>query len=277
MSKQSISPKQYTAFVDFLEKSSGIILSDNKHYLVTSRLSRLMENSGISDFSDLLERQHRDRRLREQIVDAMTTNETSWFRDQYPFAALKNTIFPKLAHHKKSAIRIWSAACSTGQEPYSISMCFEEYIRNSPVGFPRLEIIATDISPSALDKAKTGRYEELTLGRGLSKHRWERFFEHKVSDWEVKQEIRDRISFMNLNLTQGFASLGKFDIIFCRNVLIYFSTALKQDVLARIANALNPGGYLLLGGSESMANYSNAFQMIRNDLTVLYKLKSRES
>jgi chemotaxis protein methyltransferase CheR len=206
----------------------------------------------------------------------MTTNETSWFRDMHPFNALTTEILPDLAKRKQTNIRIWSAACSTGQEPYSISISIHEYLKKNPGALnKRVEIIATDLSPSVLEQAKSGRYEEIATSRGLSAERRDRFFIRKEDHWEVRPEISERIVFKAVNLMQNFSGFGKFDVIFCRNVLIYFSTNLKKDVLARMAAALNPDGYLILGGSESMANYSDAFHMVRTSNTVVYKLKPR--
>ena len=276
MNTPVISSEEYDSFRQFLEKNAGISLGENKHYLVTSRVTRLMHSNGITSYYDLLRKLERDNRLREQIIDAMTTNETSWFRDSHPYEILKSNVIAELSKQKRTSLRIWSAACSTGQEPYSISICIQEYLKERPGTLSRpVEIIATDISPSALDEAKKGRYEEIAISRGLHRDRLTRYFERKEEAWEIKPEIKQRVSFRPLNLRQNFTALGKFDIIYCRNVLIYFSTELKKDVLARMAATLNPGGYLILGGSESMANYSDAFQMVRINNSVLYQVKNK--
>jgi chemotaxis protein methyltransferase CheR len=271
---QDLTEDEYVAFQRFLEQAAGIVLGDNKHYLVISRLSRVMLENKFANFAELLVRAERDGRFRERVVDEMTTNETSWFRDANPFEILKTTMLPALAKKGARTLRIWSAACSTGQEPYSISMCVQEFMSANPgVLRGEVEIVATDISPSALEEAKAGAYDELALSRGLSAERRARFFQQKEAQWEVRKEIKARVSFRPLNLLQSYSALGKFDLVFCRNVLIYFSPDLKKTMLQRITETMHPGAYLFLGGSESMSNYSDAFQMTRLPNGVIYQLK----
>lgn len=270
-----MSNDEYAAFQKFLENAAGIVLGDNKHYLVVSRLGRLMSTNGIPSLTDLLERLRRDARLRERVIDAMTTNETSWFRDAHPFEVFKEYILPEVARSGSGPVRVWSAACSSGQEPYSLSICVQEYLISHPGSLRcEVEIVATDISPAILEEAKAGIYDDIALGRGLSPERRARFFQKKNDHLEVRKEIKSRVNFRSINLSQNYAALGKFNVIFCRNVLIYFSTGMKRDVLQRMANILVPGGYLVLGGSESMANYCDAFQMVRVANGVIYQLKS---
>lgn len=274
MTTISISNSEYEAFHKFLESAVGIVLGENKHYLVSSRLNRVMLDSGMKSLSDLLERANRDMRFRERVVDAMTTNETSWFRDAHPFDTLKEAILPVYSKKSAKTLRVWSAACSTGQEPYSISMCVQEYAMSNPGALrAEVEIVATDISPSSLEDAKSGVYDEMALARGLSPERRARYFWKKGNVVEVRPEIRSRVNFRAFNLSQSYAPLGRFDVIFCRNVLIYFSTEFKRDVLQRMSATLNPGGYLILGGSESMASYCDAFQMVRVANGVIYQLR----
>lgn len=274
MTTISISNSEYEAFHKFLEGAVGIVLGENKHYLVSSRLNRVMLESGLGSLTELLNRANKDMRFRERVIDAMTTNETSWFRDTHPFDTLKDTIFPASAKNGAKSFRIWSAACSTGQEPYSISMCIQEYMMSNPGALrAEIEIVATDISPSSLDDAKKGVYDEMALARGLSADRRARFFNKKADCLEIRPEVRSRVNFRAFNLSQSYAPLGRFDVIFCRNVLIYFSPEFKREVLQRMAAILNPGGYLILGGSESMANYCDAFQMVRVGNGVIYQIK----
>ena len=277
VNESSITPQDYESFRVFLEKACGILLGENKHYLVTSRLNRLMREFQVASFADLMRilREQPRSPLREQIIDAMTTNETMWFRDTYPFEMLRLTILPELAKQPRSGpLRIWSAACSTGQEPYSISMTVSEFQQANPGALRGdAQIIATDISPSALRIARAGVYERITVVRGLSEERRNRFFLDHGERWEVKPEIRRRVSFSEGNLMSSYAALGRFDIIFCRNVLIYFSADLKRDILGRMAQSLNPNGYLFLGGSESPTSYSPAYQMVRTPQGVVYRLR----
>lgn len=271
-----ISQQEYDAFRKFLEEACGIVLGDNKHYLVTSRLSRLMRDFGITDMSELMRRMTQPGgKLRESVIDAMTTNETQWFRDGYPFEVLSHFILPEIAQKRPKQLRIWSAASSSGQEAYSISITLQEFLLARPGSLPPLiQIIGTDISPSMLREANSASYDRMALARGLTPERIQRWFVQKGDRWEVKPEIRSRVTFREFNLLQSYASLGKFEVVFCRNVLIYFSNELKRSILERIAQVLNPGGYLFLGGSESPTSYTDAFEIVRTPYGVVYRVKS---
>ncbi|MCW8827000.1 MAG: protein-glutamate O-methyltransferase CheR, partial [Gammaproteobacteria bacterium] len=257
-------------------KASGIVLGENKHYLVTSRLGKLMREFKIDSFRDLLTaiQSPRNNQVREAVVNAMTTNETLWFRDGYPFEMLKKTIFPELSQKRPTQLKIWSAASSSGQEAYSISMTIQEYLTTNPGALPsNIQIIGTDISSSILAEANAGVYDKLSLIRGISEERKKRFFTPKGEQWEIRPEIKKGVSFRETNLANSFTGLGQFDLVFCRNVLIYFSAELKKDILNRIAKTMNKGGYLFLGGSESPTSYCNAFEMVRTPQGVVYRVK----
>lgn len=270
----SFTPEEYKSFQRFLEKACGIVLGDNKHYLVSSRLSKLMRENQIPSLKDLVNQLERSisSPLRTQVIEAMTTNETLWFRDTYPFEVLSKTIFEEYKKDRKQNVRIWSAACSSGQEPYSISITAEEYAAHNP-GF-KLEIMATDISRAIVDEAKEAKYDALALARGLSEERKRRYFSAMGTQWQVNANIRSRVKFREINLLQSYTSMGKFDVIFCRNVLIYFSAESKKDILNRMADALHPRGFLLLGASESIAQYCDRFEMVRASTGVVYRLKA---
>ena len=272
----SISPDEYESFREFLEDASGIVLGDNKHYLITSRITRLMTELSIQSFSELLDRIHDDHRLRHRIMDAMTTNETSWFRDTYPYDFLKEKFFPERARQSGELIRIWSAACSTGQEPYSISIASNEFMVKNPglIGADGVQVWGTDISSNALQLARAGSYDDVALSRGMSPELRKRYFRQEGNQWRVSDDVKKRVNFQELNLKAGFASLGKFDIIFCRNVLIYFAPALKADIMYRMSQSLKPNGYLILGGSETISGYSEEFEILRwKSVGVIYQLK----
>ncbi|MFV2056050.1 MAG: protein-glutamate O-methyltransferase CheR [Thiohalomonadales bacterium] len=271
----SILPREFDDFRSYLEQHSGIVLSDNKGYLVASRLSQLMIQYKIESFADLIARIKSDASLSKRTLDAMTTNETSWFRDNYPYDLLQKELLPILVKSKLPRIRIWSAACSTGQEPYSMRIIIEEYLSKNPGLYSKenIEIMGTDISSRALGIAKQGSYDSAMAARGLLPERKQRFFIQQNESWQVRDELKNAISFRELNLKQSFTSLGKFDIIFCRNVLIYFSAELKKDVLQRMAKALNPGGYLIVGGSESVNGYCEDFDLVSWNGGVIYRLK----
>ena len=187
-------------------------------------------------------------------------------------------MFPEFAKQKLSQLKIWSAACSSGQEPYSISIATSEYQQSHPGSLPAnaVQITGTDISPSVLAQARDGIYEGVAVTRGLSDERKQRFFRNvTASHWQISDDVRKRITFREMNLMQSYAGLGKFEIIFCRNVLIYFSPDLKKDIIQRMAQSLRPNGYLILGGSESISGYSDEFELVKWKNGVIYKLKQK--
>ena len=254
---KTLSEDLYKQFSAFLEAQVGIVLGPNKQYLVKSRLSPLVGIHGCSSLEELINKSMniRERELKMVVIDAMTTNETLWFRDVYPFQLLSDKLFPELGKNGK-VIKIWSAASSSGQEPYSIAMTALEHQYKKPGTLSGgVQITATDISVSMLNQCKEGIYDNLALARGLSTERKRQFFE-SCSD-PAKMKISDRVkklvTFRHFNLLDNYAPLGKFDLIFCRNVLIYFSPEIKSKILNQFATSLNPGGYLLLGASESLS------------------------
>jgi len=269
-----ITDADYRRFRNYLEEASGILLGENKKYLVASRLSRLMREQGMQSLGELVDRLMlpSEKTLRECVIEAMTTNETSWFRDGYPFEVLASELLPELRAKGIRRPRIWSAACSTGQEPYSISMVVSEYLERHPGAFDEVSILATDIDGKALAAARAGCYEELSVQRGLSRRRLERFFVQEGPVWRIRDEIRRRIEFRQMNLQAG-AVTHRFEIVFCRNVLIYFSPETKRRILERIARAMQPGGYLFPGASESISQYSDAFEMVRSRQGIHYRLR----
>nr|MBO2511482.1 chemotaxis protein [Gammaproteobacteria bacterium] len=268
----------FEQFRAFLEKACGILLGSNKQYLVASRLNKLMEQNGIRSLGELVQRLEAAPRslLREQVVDAMTTNETLWFRDNYPFEVLKSKVLPELLRETPNQrLRIWSAAASSGQEPYSIAMAIDEFERSNP-GMLRggVQIIATELSGTMLQACRKAEYDSLAIGRGLSTERLHRYFDNKAPGrWVVKPAIRSRVEFRALNLLDSYAALGRFDIVFCRNVLIYFSAEVKRDILLRIHATLRPGGYLFLGASEALNGLPDHYQMIQCNPGIIYKAK----
>jgi len=277
VTQQALSKQDYESFRVFLEEACGIVLGENKHYLVTSRLTRLLDEFKYPSLGGMIEKLKvaNNSELKGKIIDAMTTNETSWFRDKYPFEILFNELFTEYAGKKQPRLRIWSSASSSGQEAYSISMTFSEYQRKNPGKLNgSLEVVGTDISPTILKMAKQAKYDELSISRGLSDDRLKTFFLNEGDGgFKVRPEIASRCRFTELNLLKNYSILGKFDIIFCRNVLIYFSAEIKTDILTRMAKLLNPGGYLFLGGSESPTGYCNHFEMVKLKDGVVYRLK----
>ncbi len=268
----------FNQFREFLEDACGISLGENKQYLVSNRIRRILEDNRIDNLGELVRslRLTTNRRLREQVIDSMTTNETFWFRDTYPYDHLKNVHFPQLLsanNRSMGPVRIWSAACSSGQEPYSISIMVEEYKRQQMGVLPKnVQIVATDLSTSVMEQAKSGVYDKLSVVRGLSQERLERYFESSENDaWRVKPFVKERVEFRVLNLMDSYAGLGKFDMVFCRNVLIYFNADLKRQILQKIRASLKPQGILYVGSSESLAGASDLFEMVKCEPGIFYR------
>ena len=274
--KAEITPQEYEAFKSFLQDACGILLGENKQYLVKSRLRRIMEENELRTLGDLLDRVKRTGRssLKEVVIDAMTTNETLWFRDNHPFRILQEKLLPEFGDRKSAqSLRIWSAACSTGQEPYSVAMIIEEFRRQRPGRLRDVKITATDISKSVLEVARRGEYEMIAIGRGLSPERQKQFLTPAMNgSWQIRPQIKSMVEFRELNLLERYM-LGKFDIVMCRNVLIYFSAELKKDILTRIHATLNPGGYLILGASESLNGLPHLYEMVQCHPGIIYRKK----
>ena len=275
---RSLSDDIYKQFSDFLEVQCGIVLGENKQYLVKSRLIPLMPQFSIQKLSDLIHQSmsYKNRELRTMVIDAMTTNETLWFRDRYPFELLTQKIFPEILDKKKN-IKIWSAASSSGQEAYSIAMTAIEHQKQKALLGMNVQIMGTDISNTMLEQCKAGIYDTLALSRGLSDERKRQFFD-RVNDgtgkMQIKPDVKKMTNFRSYNLLDSYSLLGKFDVIFCRNVLIYFSGDVKAKILKQFAGALTPGGYLILGASESISGLTDKFDMIRCNPGIIYKLKN---
>jgi len=266
----------YEDFRTFLQDVCGIVLGPGKENLVNRRLAGVMRMHGISSLGEMMNhlRTGRNQRMQTCIIDAMTTNETFWFRDTAHFRLLGDRILPSLAESGQERTRVWSAGCSFGQEPYNISMVVEDYQAAVPTNTrTKVEIIATDISTRVLAGAKKGIYGSNEVSQGLDPDQRERYFTSRGDQWEVRPEIKRRVSFRELNLTGGYELLGRFDVIFCRNVLIYFSNSQKQDILDRMARILNPGGYLFIGSSESLSSHSDRFEMISESGGFGYRLR----
>ena len=274
-SAEQISAQDYRSIQQFLSQSCGIVLGENKSYLVKNRLQPVFMEFKLTSFSELVVALNSASMLHNNIktavVDAMTTNETFWFRDDIQFQELKDVIFPEIAT-RTGAIKIWSAACSSGQEPYTISMCVEDWTRQSGKR-TNVQITGTDISASVLKEAKTASYSEMALSRGLDSVSRQRFFIPEGKQFRLKPEIITRVRFQQFNLLKSFAGLGRFDVIFCRNVLIYFSEAVKKDILKRMAASLEPGGYLFLSSTESMPLGLPEFELIRGRRARYYQKK----
>lgn len=246
---------------------TGIALDADKQYLAESRLAPVMRANGLSDFHELVRAFERrdDTALVREVMDAMTTNETLFFRDRTPFEAFRTRVLPDLisSHAQERRLRFWCAACSTGQEAYSLAMTLDQDAR-ALRGWS-IEILATDLSSSAIESARTGTYSQFEVQRGLSTGQLLRYFHRQEETWRVNEHLRARINFHDFNLLQDFSDLGRFDVIFCRNVLMYFDPEVKRAVLARLNQALNDDGYLFLGASESASEANALFSQVSPD------------
>ncbi len=276
MLTNQLDDKSYQQFRTFLEQQCGIVLGESKQYLVKSRLGPVMIKFDITSLAELVTQTLNPikRQLRAAVIDAMTTNETLWFRDEYPFELLKKRLLPEFKG-QRTTLKIWSAASSSGQEPYSIAMAIAEYQKSNPGAFPGgVQIIGTDISNTMLEHCKHAHYDSLALSRGLSAERKRQFFEASDNGtFKVKDNIKKMVTFRQLNLLNSYSLMGRFDLVFCRNVLIYFSPELKSQIISQIHGTLNNGRYLFLGASESLSNISQDFNMIRCNPGIVYQKK----
>ncbi len=257
-----------------LRKRAGIVLTGDKMYLLESRLAPLARKEGLPSIDDLIHvvRARREERLIAQVIDVMTTNETYFFRDKTPFEHLKEAIFPLLATARRgNRIRIWCAGCSTGQEAYSIAMLLDQN-PNLTQGVP-VEIVATDISDRCLERARQGLFTQFEVQRGLPIQMLMHYFTQQDDHWRISERLRQQVTFRKLNLIETSQAIGKFDIVFCRNVLIYFDGPTKAEMLNRIADQVNPGGFLMVGASESLVGVSDAFDATQ-DRRGLYKVSA---
>jgi chemotaxis protein methyltransferase CheR len=250
----------FEALREFLHERSGLSLEGDKLYLLESRLLPIAREAGLTDLASLVKRlQTGDRDIAQSVIDAMTTNETFFFRDRIPFDKFRNVMLPRLLESRAAGrrLRIWCAACSTGQEPYSLAMLLDEEARRL-TGW-NIEILATDLSRRTIESARQGLYSQFEVQRGLPITLLLRYFQRAGDRWQVNEFLRSRVTFREFNLMSDFRPLGTFDAIFCRNVLLYFDVATKRDILARLSKILAPDGFLLMGSAETVIGLSDAF------------------
>ncbi len=256
-----MTPSDYDFLRKLLKDRSGLVLSADKQYLVESRLLPVARKSGINGLTDLVQRlKSGNEKLVVEVVEAMTTNESFFFRDKIPFDHFREAILPALhgARGAQRRLRIWCAAASTGQEPYSLAMCLKE--QGDKFSGWRVDIVGTDLSLEVLEKAKAGIYSQFEVQRGLPIQMLVKHFAQNGEFWQISSEMRGMVQYRALNLLQDFSHLGTFDVVFCRNVLIYFDQETKIDVLGRIARVMEPDGYLVLGAAETVVGLTEAFK-----------------
>jgi chemotaxis protein methyltransferase CheR len=256
-----VTPPDYEYLRKLLKDHSGLDLSTDKQYLIESRLLPLSRKCGLAGIDELVQKMKGGSASHiAQVVEAMTTNETFFFRDKVPFEHFRETIMPEIlkARAARKSIRIWCAAGSTGQEPYSLAMCLKEM--SAATSGWRIEIVATDLSQEVLEKSRSGIYSQFEVQRGLPIQMLVKYFKQTGEFWQVNPELRAMVQHRQLNLLHDFSSLGTFDIIFCRNVLIYFDQDTKINIFNRLAKSMEPDGFLVLGAAETVVGLTDVFK-----------------
>ena len=256
-------------------EQSAIVLEDDKRYLVESRLLPLARREGFDSIGSLVVRLLANKfdGLHRKVVEAMTTNETSFFRDFHPFEALRKSILPELILKRvpSKELNVWSAACSSGQEPYSVVMLLQE-------DFPSLadwstRLIASELSAEMLARAREGRYSQLEVNRGLPAKLLVKYFRQHGTDWQIREDLRSKVEFQAFNLAEAWPPLPPMDIIMMRNVLIYFGVETKRKILTKVRQLLRPDGFLFLGGAETTFNLDDTFERVQFDRTICYHVR----
>lgn len=257
-----MTPADFEYVCRLVRDRSGIVLEAGKEYLVDTRLTPLARDGGLGSVAGLVARLRAgpDDGLAARVVEAMTTNETSFFRDVHPFETLRTAVLPDLIGRRRDERRlsVWFAACSTGQEPYSFALLVREHFPEL-LGW-RLDLLGTDLAAGVLDKARAGRYGQLEVNRGLPATLLVKHFTQHGLTWELNPDVRRMVEFRELNLTRPWPALPRFDLVFLRNVMIYFDAETKKGILGRAARVLRPDGFLLLGGAETTLNLDAGYR-----------------
>lgn len=291
-----LSQREFELLRQYIHDICGLAIADNKTYLIKQRLEPLVLKAGCSSFGEFYRELRKGDdgesqilpQVEEKIINAITTHETSFFRDGHPFETIKRYLLPQLAQiiikrksgpkqRKGSKVRIWSAGTATGQEPYSLAMLIHEFT-NSPICLNNVVkedfgLLATDISSTMIAKSMTAKYTQFEIKRGLNADRLGKFFFKEKDHWTIKSQIRSMVEFRQVNLIEPFQMLGGFDVILCRNVLIYFDNPTKEYILDQFHEILSDKGWLVLGATENIFNLSNKFKTIHVGETILYQRK----
>ncbi|MDZ7698944.1 MAG: protein-glutamate O-methyltransferase CheR [Deltaproteobacteria bacterium] len=281
MTKTRITRQEFAEWSQYIQRICGVHLEAGKTYLIESRLTGLLKDHYCTSFGDLYEKALKDRTrtLEKQVIDRITTNETLFFRDESPFELLKYKILPDLLDRKMEnappgsviPIRIWSCGCAMGQEVYSIAIAIKELLGDlEPY---HINILGTDISNDAVARASRGEYNRLEIERGLSRERLERYFSRNGDKWKINDDIRSLASFKKINIMDPFSGLSVFDIIFCRNVAIYFTREDRRKLFERISKVMDPLGYLIIGATETLTDLTPRFEPKRYLRAVFYQLR----
>jgi chemotaxis protein methyltransferase CheR len=277
----TVLPEEFATFSRYISTISGISLDQSKKYLIETRLGPLLKDVGCATFSELYYKAISDRskKIQEKIIDAITTGETLFFRDASPFELFQHKILPDLIDKRskktgglgQTPIRIWSAACSTGQEVYSIAMVLREILGDTRQF--NIRLLGTDISDEAVARASYGSYNNFEIDRGLAKDKLQKYFMRDKESWKIRDEIRAMATFRKLNLMEDINGLGRFDIVFCRNVAIYFTDTERMRLFKKIAGILEQDGYLIIGSTESLTGIASQFEPKRYLRSVFYQLR----
>lgn len=272
----TISATAFTFVRELVRAESAIVLEPGKEYLVESRLVPLARQAGHPDVNGYVAElsTRRNPAALMQVVEALTTNETSWFRDSDPFTALRQSIFPALARNRsRRELRVWAAACSSGQEPYSILMTAQD---TPELAGWKIDMLATDLSQEMLDRARKGEYSQLEVNRGLPATTLVRHFERAGLNWRISPALTAQVQFRQLNLVRPFPPMAKFDVVFLRNVLIYFDLATKRDILRRVRQVLAPDGHLFLGAAEMTMGVDDAWERVPAGRSSVYRIREEQ-
>jgi len=277
----ALSNKEFNHFQKYIKEQCGIAIGDEKAYLIESRLTKLLIETKLNTFEELYEMLYhkRDPKLSEKVIDAITTNETLWFRDKTPWIILENELIPQYiekVRKTKQRIRIWSAAASSGQEAYSTVISIHQHLKKNQIKDVTLndfEIIGTDISAPILEIAKAGRYDPISIMRGLDPKLKETYFQNEGRIWIFKDEFRKHVKFRKFNLQNSFNSMSQFDVIFCRYVMIYFSQEFKREMTKKLAQSMKPGGILFIGNSEIFPEHKDYFETKKSGKGIYYQVK----
>jgi chemotaxis protein methyltransferase CheR len=273
-----IKPEEIQLLAKYVYEVSGINIEASKAYLIETRLGRILESENCGSYGEFYQKVKMDasKVLEKKVIDAITTNETLFFRDGNPFELLKHKILPEIIDRRSAAktlrpIRIWSAACSTGQEVFSIAIVLKELFGSNPSY--SFKLMGTDLSDAAIKQASYGSYNKFEIERGLPRDRLQLYFTPDGANWKIKDAIRSMASFQKFNLMHPFSGLGKFDIIFCRNVAIYFTLEDRKKLFSKMADALEPDGYLIIGSTESLTGVCPRFVPKRHLKSIFYQLR----
>ncbi len=271
----TITPTDFDYISTMVRDRSAIVLDHDKEYLIEARLLPLARQRGAGTLAALVRelRQAPFGPLRDLVVEAMTTNETSFFRDVHPFAALSDHVLPDLVRARggERSLNIWSAACSSGQEPYSIAMLVHDIVGADPTW--RVRVLATDLSAAMLARTRMGVYSQFEVNRGLPAALLVRHFRKRGLEWEIDESLRQMVQTHLVNLDVQLPSMPSMDIVFLRNVLIYFDIATKRQILARVREIMRPDGYLVLGGAETTLNLGDTFERVQIGRAPMYRLR----